>query len=87
MNEVNQMKWARYLLTFDHDHFDVVGFNPTISPKHVAFICTDNMRLSELKGKDPLGAFDPFDLPASEPHVKTQKTRKRIELKKLPLSA
>lgn len=28
MNVVGDMKWARYLLTFDHDHFEVVGFNP-----------------------------------------------------------
>ena len=32
MNKVADMKWARYLLTFDHDHFDVVGFNPLVNP-------------------------------------------------------
>lgn len=45
MNAVEDMKWARYLLTFDHDHFDVVGFNPNIQPTHVASIITDNLRL------------------------------------------
>lgn len=32
MNRVSDTKWARYLLTFDHDHFDVVGFNPNVNP-------------------------------------------------------
>lgn len=47
MNRVCDMKWARYLLTFDHDHFDVIGFNPEVNPRHVANIVTDNLRLSE----------------------------------------
>ena len=32
INKVNDMKWGRYLITFDHDHFDVVGFNPNVNP-------------------------------------------------------
>jgi hypothetical protein len=32
MNKVADMKWARYMLTFDNDHFDVVGFNPLVNP-------------------------------------------------------
>lgn len=68
MNRVCDMKWARYLLTFDHDHFDVIGFNPAINPTHVAKIVTDNLRLSETKsGEDGHEKFEVFDLPAKEP--------------------
>ena len=68
MNRVCDMKWARYLLTFDHDHFDVIGFNPAIKPTHVAKIVTDNLRLSETKsGEDGHEKFEVFDLPAKEP--------------------
>ena len=52
MNRVIDMQWARYLLTFDHDHFDVIGFNPNIYPIHVASLITDNMRLAEAKSGD-----------------------------------
>jgi hypothetical protein len=78
------MKWARYLLTFDHDHFDVVGFNPNVNSLHVASIITDNLRLCEIKsGEDGHAAFEPFNLPATEIQPKTEKSRKRIELRKL----
>lgn len=53
-NRVADMKWGRYLITFDHDHFDVVGFNPVVNPQHVANIVTDNLRLCEAKSA---GAF------------------------------
>lgn len=84
MNKVADTKWARYLLTFDHDHFDVVGFNPNVNPQHVATIITDNLRLSETKhGDQGLAAFEPFGLPAKEIQPKHPNAKKRIELRKL----
>jgi hypothetical protein len=84
MNKVADTKWARYLLTFDHDHFDVVGFNPNVDPRHVASIITDNLRLSEAKqGDENFAAFEPFGLPAKEIQPKHPNARKRIELRKL----
>ena len=84
MNKVADMKWARYLLTFDHDHFHVVGFNPIVNPLHVATIITDNLRLSETKEGDmEFASFESFGLPAKEIQEKHPDARKRIELKKL----
>ena len=80
MNRVSEMKWARYLLTFDHDHFDVVGFNPSFQPVHIAAIVTDNLRLSEMKRE---GNFEIFNLPATEIQKKTKKAGKRVELRRL----
>jgi hypothetical protein len=80
MNRVSDMKWARYLLTFDHDHFDVVGFNPSMNPLHIAAIVTDNLRLSELKLE---GDFEIFNLPATEIQNKTKKAGKRVELRRI----
>jgi len=81
MNRVEDMKWARYLLTFDHDHFDIVGFNPRINPRHIANIVTDNIRLSEAKSEGV--EFEPFGLPATEIQELTEKARVPIEIKKL----
>ena len=47
MVEINECKWGKYLVTFDHDHFELVGLNPVVDPKHVAALVTDNLRLSE----------------------------------------
>jgi len=83
MNRVSDMKWARYLLTFDHDHFDVIGFNPSINPLHVATLITDNMRLSEAKsGEDRhprVEKFEVFDLPAKEPQKKTKNQSRKLK--------
>ena len=48
MIEVNECRWGTYLLTFDHDHFEVVGLNPAIKPTHVASLVTDNIRKCEI---------------------------------------
>ena len=84
MNRVIDMQWARYLLTFDHDHFDVIGFNPNIYPIHVASLITDNMRLAEAKSGDKdHEKFEVFDLPTKEHQKKTSKSKQRIELRKI----
>ena len=43
-----EAKWGKYLLTFEHDHLDLVGFNPRINPHHVAAMLADNIRAIEL---------------------------------------
>ena len=48
MVEVNECKWGKYLVTFDHDHFELVGLNPSVRPKHVATLVTDNLKKSEV---------------------------------------
>ena len=30
--EAQECRWGDYLVTFDHDHFEVVGFNPAVKP-------------------------------------------------------
>lgn len=41
------MEWGKYLLTFDHDHLEVVGFDPSVPVDHVAALMVDNLRVSE----------------------------------------
>ena len=48
MVEVKECRWGNYLLTFDHDHFEVIGLNSAIKPVHVANLVTDNLRKSEV---------------------------------------
>lgn len=48
--EVNECRWGTYLVTFDHDHFEVIGLNPAVAPQHVANLVTDNIRKSEIEG-------------------------------------
>uniref|UniRef100_A0A7S3I180 Uncharacterized protein n=1 Tax=Favella ehrenbergii TaxID=182087 RepID=A0A7S3I180_9SPIT len=48
MIETNECRWGTYLLTFDHDHFEVIGLNPSVPPKHVASLVTDNIRKCEI---------------------------------------
>lgn len=48
MVEVQECRWGNYLLTFDHDHFEVIGLSPNVKPVHVASLVTDNLRKSEV---------------------------------------
>ena len=48
MVEVKECRWGDYLLTFDHDHFEVIGLNPAIKPRHVANLVTDNLKKCEV---------------------------------------
>ena len=61
INRVDDMKYARHLLTFDNDHFDVIGFNSEIRPNHVANLIVDNCRLQESKEGDPFGLKSKHD--------------------------
>ena len=47
--ETNECRWGQYLVTFDHDHFELAGFNPQVRPTHVANLFTDNIRYCELQ--------------------------------------
>eukprot|EP00352_Strombidinopsis_acuminata_P000259 CAMPEP_0176339990 /NCGR_PEP_ID=MMETSP0126-20121128/1201_1 /TAXON_ID=141414 ORGANISM="Strombidinopsis acuminatum, Strain SPMC142" /NCGR_SAMPLE_ID=MMETSP0126 /ASSEMBLY_ACC=CAM_ASM_000229 /LENGTH=60 /DNA_ID=CAMNT_0017683901 /DNA_START=648 /DNA_END=830 /DNA_ORIENTATION=+ len=58
MVEVSEAKWGRYLLTFDHDHFEVIGLIPNINARHVANLVTDNLRVNEIMRKQGLTAKD-----------------------------
>ena len=49
MIETNECRWGKYLVTFDQDHFEVMGFNPQVKPNHVAALVADNMRLCEIE--------------------------------------
>ena len=49
MVEINECQWGDYLLTFDHDHFEVIGLNPAVNVKHVVNIVTDNLRKCEIE--------------------------------------
>ena len=46
MVEVGECKWGKYLVTFDNDHFEVIGLSQT-DIRHVANIVTDNLRRDE----------------------------------------
>ena len=47
MVEVQECRWGKYLVTFDHDHFELIGLNPAVKPNHVATLVTDNLKRSE----------------------------------------
>ena len=48
MVEIGECRHGTYLVTFDHDHFEVISLNPAIKPKHVANLITDNLRKCEV---------------------------------------
>ena len=56
MVETNECRWGQYLVTFDHDHFEVVGFNPRVKPQHVANLVIDNLRFCEVQ-QNSKGAY------------------------------
>lgn len=44
-----EAKWGRYLVTFENDHLEMVGFNAEAHhPYNVYNLLVDNMRLSEI---------------------------------------
>ena len=44
-----EAEWGRYLLTFEHDHLEMVGFNPEFKPINVYSLLIDNIKLCEIK--------------------------------------
>ena len=49
MVEVQECRWGTYLVTFDHDHFEVIGLNAAVKPRHVANLVTDNLKKCEVE--------------------------------------
>jgi hypothetical protein len=43
-----ECQWGDYLLTFEHDHLEMVGFNPEHHPSNVYNLVGDNIRLNEI---------------------------------------
>lgn len=48
MVEVGECAWGQYLVTFDNDHFEVIGLAET-DVRHVANLVTDNLRRDEVE--------------------------------------
>jgi hypothetical protein len=46
-------EWGRYLLTYEHDHLEIVGFNVDVQPYTVYNLLLDNIKLTEVKN-DPV---------------------------------
>ena len=38
-------------MTFEHDHLEIIGFNPRVNPRHVCNVVVDNIRLNEIENK------------------------------------
>ena len=45
-------QWGRYLVTFEHDHLEIAGFNAAMQPTTVYNLLLDNIKLTEVKN-DP----------------------------------
>lgn len=50
-----EAEWGRYLLTFEQDHLEMVGFNVDYTPNQVYNLIADNVKLTEIKN-DPENA-------------------------------
>lgn len=47
-----EAKWGEYLITFENDHLEVMGFVPEHNPANVFNLVADNTRLAEIR-RDP----------------------------------
>ena len=47
-----EARWGRYLITFENDHMELMGFEPYHNPANVFNLIADNARFCELKN-DP----------------------------------
>ena len=52
-----EARWGEYLLTYENDHLEVMGFEPTHNPANVLNVVADNTRLDEIR-RDPQLRFD-----------------------------
>jgi triacylglycerol lipase len=52
-----EARWGEYLLTFENDHLEVMGFCPEHNPANVMNVVSDNTRLSEIRS-DPKLRYD-----------------------------
>ena len=41
-------EWGKYLITFQFDHLEMVGFNADVKPVHVYNLIMDNLKLREV---------------------------------------
>jgi hypothetical protein len=44
-----EARWGEYLMTFENDHLEVMGFQPGHNPANVFNLIADNTRLCEIK--------------------------------------
>lgn len=44
-----ESRWGEYLVTFENDHLELVGFAPEHNPANVFNLVADNARLSEIR--------------------------------------
>lgn len=44
-----EARWGRYLITFENDHMEMMGFEPAHDPSNVMNLVADNVRVCELK--------------------------------------
>lgn len=43
-----EARWGEYLVTFEHDHLEMVGFNIDHNPTNVYNLVVDNIKLTEV---------------------------------------
>ena len=51
-----ECRWGTYLMTFENDHLETIGFQPKHNPANVMNLVADTVRLAELK-QDPELAY------------------------------
>ena len=49
-----EARWGDYLMTFENDHLEVMGFQPGHNPANVFNLVADNTRLCEIKNDKTL---------------------------------
>lgn len=52
-----EARWGHYLMTFENDHLEVIGFTPGHNPANVFNLVADNTRLAEIRS-DPQLAYE-----------------------------
>lgn len=52
-----EAQWGEYLITFNQDHLEMVGFNAEYNPQYVYNLITNNIKLCEVKN-DPKEAYN-----------------------------
>lgn len=49
-----EARWGHYLMTFENDHMEVIGFTPGHNPANVFNLVADNTRLAEIRSDKDL---------------------------------
>ena len=50
-------EWGKYLITWEYDHLELVGFNPNFFPSSLYNLIIDNIRLAEI-ASNPHEAYE-----------------------------